>query len=152
MNKVRNSSMEFVQHNGREPTFEELGKLTDIAPERVEEILGMMQGPVSLETPIGEDSTSLGDLYEDPNAPAPIDAASIELLKEQMSEVLDTLNEREGEMIRLRYGLRDGRPRTLEELGQIYGISRERVRQIESRAMRKLRKSGQSQKLRDFMT
>ena len=128
------------------------GKPPKSLSEKVEEILKISQEPVSLETPIGEEEDShLGDFIEDRNAPAPADAASFQLLKEQVSEVLDTLTERESRVLQLRFGLEDGRSRTLEEVGREFGVTRERIRQIEAKALRKLRHPTRSRKLRDFL-
>ena len=124
----------------------------EIGPEKVEEILKISQEPVSLETPIGEEGDShLGDFIEDRNATAPADAASHQLLKEQVDEVLHTLTDREARVLQLRFGLEDGRTRTLEEVGREFGVTRERIRQIESKALRKLRHPTRSRKLRDFL-
>jgi RNA polymerase primary sigma factor len=124
----------------------------EVLPERVEEILKISQEPVSLETPIGEEEDShLGDFIEDRSALAPSDAASFQLLKEQIQEVLDTLTDRESRVLQLRFGLEDGRSRTLEEVGREFGVTRERIRQIEAKALRKLRHPTRSRKLRDFL-
>ena len=124
----------------------------DVTPERVREILKISQEPVSLETPIGEEEDShLGDFIEDRSALAPADAASYQLLKEQVEDVLCTLNEREARVLQLRFGLEDGRSRTLEEVGKDFGVTRERIRQIEAKALRKLRHPNRSKKLRDFL-
>ena len=121
-------------------------------PEKVEEILKISQEPVSLETPIGEEEDShLGDFIEDRSAPAPSDFASFQLLKEQIQDVLDTLTDRESRVLQLRFGLEDGRSRTLEEVGREFGVTRERIRQIEAKALRKLRHPTRSRKLRDFL-
>ena len=137
---------------GREPTSEEISKGLEITPERVREIIKISQEPVSLETPVGEeDDSHLGDFIEDRSALAPAEAASHQLLKEQVNEVLDTLNGRERRVLQLRFGLEDGRSRTLEEVGREFGVTRERIRQIEAKALRKLRHPTRSKKLRDFL-
>ena len=152
INKLMRQHRRLLQEYGREPTPEEIGLAMEIGPEKVEEILKISQDPVSLDTPIGEEEDShLGDFIEDRNAPAPADAASFQLLKEQVSEVLDTLTERESRVLQLRFGLEDGRGRTLEEVGREFGVTRERIRQIEAKALRKLRHPTRSRKLRDFL-
>ena len=152
INKLKRQHRRLLQEFGREPTPEEIGTAMEVNPEKVEEILKISQEPVSLETPIGEEEDShLGDFIEDRSAPAPFDAASAQLLKEQIQEVLDTLNDRESRVLQLRFGLEDGRSRTLEEVGREFGVTRERVRQIEAKALRKLRHPTRSRKLRDFM-
>lgn len=152
INKLVRISRQLLQDLGREPTPEEIGKEMDISPEKVREILKVSQEPVSLETPVGEESDSnLGDFIEDHDALAPADAAAFELLKEQLEEVLDTLTEREENVLRLRFGLEDGRTRTLEEVGQVFGVTRERIRQIEAKALRKLRHPSRSKRLKDFL-
>jgi len=152
INKLIRVSRQLLQQLGREPTPEEIAKEMDINVERVREIMKIAQEPVSLETPIGEEEDShLGDFIEDQDAPAPADAASFMLLKEQLEEVLDTLTEREERVLRLRFGLDDGRARTLEEVGQNFGVTRERIRQIEAKALRKLRHPSRSRKLKDFL-
>jgi RNA polymerase primary sigma factor len=152
INKLMRQHRRLLQEYGREPTPEEIGLAMEIGPEKVEEILKISQEPVSLETPIGEEEDShLGDFIEDPNAPAPADAASFQLLKEQVEEVLHTLTERESRVLQLRFGLEDGRSRTLEEVGREFGVTRERIRQIEAKALRKLRHPTRSRKLRDFL-
>ena len=141
-----------MQEYGREPTSDEISWDMDIPSEKVREILKISQEPVSLETPIGEEEDShLGDFIEDRTALAPADAASYQLLKEQIDEVLDSLNEREKRVLQLRFGLEDGRSRTLEEVGREFGVTRERIRQIEAKALRKLRHPTRSKKLRDFL-
>ena len=143
---------ELLQQLGREPTPEEIAKEMEIGVDRVREIMKIAQEPVSLETPIGEEEDShLGDFIEDQDAPAPADAASFMLLKEQLEDVLDTLTPREEKVLRLRFGLDDGRARTLEEVGQNFGVTRERIRQIEAKALRKLRHPSRSRKLKDFL-
>ncbi len=152
INKLMRQHRRLLQEYGREPTPEEIGQAMEIGPEKVEEILKISQEPVSLETPIGEEEDShLGDFIEDRNAPAPADAASFQLLKEQVYEVLHTLTEREARVLQLRFGLEDGRSRTLEEVGREFGVTRERIRQIEAKALRKLRHPTRSRKLRDFL-
>lgn len=152
INKLVRVSRQLLQQLGREPLPEEIAKEMDISDERVREIMKIAQEPVSLETPIGEEEDShLGDFIEDQDAPAPADAASFMLLKEQLEEVLDTLTPREERVLRLRFGLDDGRSRTLEEVGQSFGVTRERIRQIEAKALRKLRHPSRSRKLKDFL-
>ncbi|MDI6893523.1 MAG: RNA polymerase sigma factor RpoD [Bacillota bacterium] len=152
INKLIRISRQLLQELGREPLPEELAAEMDIPVERVREIMKIAQEPVSLETPIGEEEDShLGDFIEDEDAPAPADAASYLLLREQLGEVLDTLTPRERDVLRLRFGLDDGRPRTLEEVGQIFKVTRERIRQIEAKALRKLRHPSRSKKLKDFL-
>ena len=152
INKLIRVSRQLLQQLGREPSPEEIAKEMDISVERVREIMKIAQEPVSLETPIGEEEDShLGDFIEDQDAPAPADAASFMLLKEQLEEVLDTLTPREEKVLRLRFGLDDGRARTLEEVGQNFGVTRERIRQIEAKALRKLRHPSRSRKLKDFL-
>ena len=152
INKLMRQHRRLLQEYGREPTAEEIGMAMEIGPEKVEEILKISQEPVSLETPIGEEEDShLGDFIEDRNAPAPADAASFQLLKEQVDEVLHTLTDREARVLQLRFGLEDGRSRTLEEVGREFGVTRERIRQIEAKALRKLRHPTRSRKLKDFL-
>ncbi len=152
INKLMRQHRRLLQEYGREPTPDEIGEAMEIGPEKVEEILKISQEPVSLETPIGEEEDShLGDFIEDRNAPAPADAASFQLLKEQVDEVLHTLTDREARVLQLRFGLEDGRSRTLEEVGREFGVTRERIRQIEAKALRKLRHPTRSRKLRDFL-
>lgn len=152
INKLVRTSRELVQELGREPTAEEIGEKMGITPEKVREIQKIAQEPVSLETPIGEEEDShLGDFIEDVDALAPDEAASYLLLKEQIEEVLSGLNDREQRVLRLRFGLDDGRPRTLEEVGREFGVTRERIRQIEAKALRKLRNPQRSKKLRDYL-
>ena len=152
INKLIRVSRQLLQQLGREPKPEEIAKEMDISVDRVREIMKIAQEPVSLETPIGEEEDShLGDFIEDQDALAPADAASFMLLKEQLEEVLDTLTEREEKVLRLRFGLDDGRARTLEEVGQNFGVTRERIRQIEAKALRKLRHPSRSKKLKDFL-
>ncbi|TYA14164.1 RNA polymerase sigma factor RpoD [Paenibacillus faecis] len=152
INKLIRVSRQLLQEIGREPTPEEIAKEMDLTPEKVREIMKIAQEPVSLETPIGEENDSnLGDFIEDHDAPAPAEAAAYELLKEQLEEVLDTLTEREENVLRLRFGMDDGRTRTLEEVGKEFGVTRERIRQIEAKALRKLRHPSRSKRLKDFM-
>ena len=152
INKLIRVSRQLLQQLGREPSPEEIAEAMEISVERVREIVKIAQEPVSLETPIGEEEDShLGDFIEDQDAPAPAEAASFMLLKEQLEEVLDTLTEREERVLRLRFGLDDGRARTLEEVGQNFGVTRERIRQIEAKALRKLRHPSRSRKLKDFL-
>ena len=152
INKLIRISRQLLQDLGREPAPEEVAKAMDITVDRVREIMKIAQEPVSLETPIGEEEDShLGDFIEDQDAPAPADAASFMLLREQLEDVLETLTDREKRVLRLRFGLDDGRARTLEEVGQFFGVTRERIRQIEAKALRKLRHPTRSKKLRDFL-
>src|SRR5680860_18658 len=152
INKLIRVSRQLLQELGREPAPEEIATVMDIPVERVREIMKIAQEPVSLETPIGEEEDShLGDFIPDEDAPAPAEAASFILLKEQLEEVLDTLTPREEKVLRLRFGLDDGRTRTLEEVGQEFGVTRERIRQIEAKALRKLRHPSRSKKLKDYL-
>jgi len=152
INKLIRVSRQLVQELGREPLAEEIAEHMDITPEKVREILKISQDPVSLETPIGEeDDSHLGDFIEDQDALAPADAAAFELLKEQLEEVLHTLTEREEKVLRLRFGLDDGKPRTLEEVGKRFSVTRERIRQIEAKALRKLRHPSRSKRLKDYL-
>lgn len=152
INKLIRVSRNLLQELGREPTPEEIAKEMDIPVERVREIMKIAQEPVSLETPIGEEEDShLGDFIEDEDALAPADAASYMLLREQLEEVLESLTPRERKVLRLRFGLDDGRARTLEEVGQEFGVTRERIRQIEAKALRKLRHPSRSKKLKDYL-
>ena len=152
INKLIRVSRQLLQELGREPSPEEIADEMDIPVERVREILKISQEPVSLETPIGEEEDShLGDFIQDENVPVPADAAAFTLLKEQLVEVLSTLTEREQKVLRLRFGLDDGRARTLEEVGKEFNVTRERIRQIEAKALRKLRHPSRSRKLRDYL-
>jgi RNA polymerase primary sigma factor len=152
INKVVRVSRRLMQEIGREPTPEEIGRELDLTPEKVREILNVNRTPVSLETPIGEEEDSnLGDFIPDEGGEAPSDAASYQLLRESLGEVLEQLTEREREVLRLRFGLVDGRSRTLEEVGKEFNVTRERIRQIEAKALRKLRHPSRSRKLRDFL-
>ena len=152
INKLIRVSRQLLQELGREPSPEEIAEQMDIPVERVREILKISQEPVSLETPIGEEEDShLGDFIKDDNVPVPADAAAFTLLKEQLEEVLSTLTEREQKVLTLRFGLDDGRARTLEEVGQEFGVTRERIRQIEAKALRKLRHPSRSRKLKDYL-
>ena len=152
INKLIRVSRQLLQELGREPQPEEIAREMDTTVERVREIMKIAQEPVSLETPIGEEEDShLGDFIEDHDAPAPADAASFTLLREQLDEVLETLTLREKKVLELRFGLEDGRSRTLEEVGQHFGVTRERIRQIEAKALRKLRHPSRSKRLKDFL-
>ncbi|KUO97410.1 RNA polymerase sigma factor RpoD [Ferroacidibacillus organovorans] len=152
INKLIRISRQLLQELGREPSAEEIASEMDMSPEKVREIQKIAQEPVSLETPIGEeDDSHLGDFIPDDDALAPADAAAYELLKEQLEDVLDTLTEREENVLRLRFGLDDGRTRTLEEVGKVFGVTRERIRQIEAKALRKLRHPSRSKRLKDFL-
>ncbi|MGQ9778833.1 MAG: RNA polymerase sigma factor RpoD [Bacillota bacterium] len=152
INKFNRVSRQLVQTLGREPTAEEIAAEMEMGVDRVREIIKIAQEPVSLETPIGEEEDShLGDFIEDQDAPAPAEAASFRLLREKLEEVLDTLTSREKKVLRLRFGLEDGRARTLEEVGQYFGVTRERIRQIEAKALRKLRHPSRSKQLKDFI-
>ena len=152
INKLVRVSRQLLQELGREPTPDEIAERMEIPVERVREILKISQEPVSLETPIGEEEDShLGDFIQDDNVPVPADAAAFTLLKEQLVEVLGTLTEREQKVLRLRFGLDDGRARTLEEVGKEFNVTRERIRQIEAKALRKLRHPSRSRKLKDYL-
>ncbi|MEE0433945.1 MAG: RNA polymerase sigma factor RpoD [Peptococcaceae bacterium] len=152
INKLVRIQRQLLQELGTDPTPEQIGAVMDLAPDRVREIQKVAQEPVSLETPIGEEEDShLGDFIEDEDAQAPDEAASYILLKEQLEEVLETLTPREAKVLRLRFGLDDGRSRTLEEVGQEFGVTRERIRQIEAKALRKLRHPSRSRKLKDYL-
>jgi RNA polymerase primary sigma factor len=152
INKLSRLSRRLVQEYGREPTSEEIGREMEITPDKVREIQKVSQEPVSLETPIGEEEDShLGDFIEDRAALAPAEAASHQLLKEQVEAVLDSLSGRERRVLQLRFGLEDGRARTLEEVGKEFNVTRERIRQIEAKALRKLRHPSRSRKLKDYL-
>ncbi|MBE6827220.1 MAG: RNA polymerase sigma factor RpoD [Ruminococcaceae bacterium] len=152
INKVKKTNSQLLHQNGRDPTAEEIAEVLNMPVDKVREILRVAQEPVSLETPIGEEEDShLGDFIPDDEALAPADAASMTLLKEQLEEVLQTLNEREAKVLKLRFGLEDGHPRTLEEVGKQFDVTRERIRQIEAKALRKLRHPSRSKKLKDFL-
>ncbi len=150
--KVKKASSTLLHQNGRDPTAEEIAEELDMPVDKFREIMRIAQDPVSLETPIGEEEDShLGDFIPDDNAPEPTEAASQVLLKEQINQVLGTLTEREEKVLRLRFGLEDGRSRTLEEVGQMFNVTRERIRQIEAKALRKLRHPNRSNKVKDFI-
>ncbi len=152
INKVKKTNSLLLHENGRDPTAEEIAEKLDMPVEKVREILRVAQEPVSLETPIGEEEDShLGDFIPDDDAQAPVDAASMALMREQLAEVLKTLTPREARVLSLRYGLEDGNPKTLEEVGREFNVTRERIRQIEAKALRKLRHPSRSKKLRDFL-
>lgn len=152
INKLIRVSRQLLQELGREPLPEEIAQVMNMPVDRVREILKISQEPVSLETPIGEEEDShLGDFIQDDNVPVPADAAAFTLLKEQLVEVLGTLTEREQKVLRLRFGLDDGRARTLEEVGKVFNVTRERIRQIEAKALRKLRHPSRSRKLKDYL-
>ncbi len=152
INKLIRVQRQLLQDLGREPLAEEMAEQMEMTPDKVREILKVSQEPVSLETPIGEEEDShLGDFIEDSDAVVPLDAASFILLQEQLEAVLHTLSEQEKKVIQLRFGLHDGMPRTLEEVGREFGVTRERIRQIESKTLSKLRHPSRSQKLRDFL-
>lgn len=152
INKVKKVSSQLLHQNGHDPSAEEIAKELDMPEDKVREIMRVAQEPVSLETPIGEEEDShLGDFIPDDDAPAPADAASHVLLKEQLGEVLNTLTPREEKVLKLRFGLEDGRSRTLEEVGKEFSVTRERIRQIEAKALRKLRHPSRSKRLKDFL-
>ncbi len=153
MNKLTQSSRKLQQELGREPSIDELAEVMHMTPERINEIRQMCMEPVSLESPVGEeDDSHLGDFIEDDSGSQPAEAVSQAMLRQQLMEILDTLSEREAKVLRLRYGLDDGRPRTLEEVGKEFNVTRERVRQIEAKALRKIRNPNRSSKLRDFLS
>ena len=153
INKLIRTSRQLLQQNGREPTPEEIAKEMEISVERVMEIQKIAQDPVSLETPIGEeDDSHLGDFIQDEDSPAPQDSAAHTLLREQLEDVMNTLTPREAKVLKLRFGLEDGKARTLEEVGKEFQVTRERIRQIEAKALRKLRHPSRSKKLRDYMS
>ena len=150
--KVKKASSQLLHETGHDPTTEEIAERLEMPVERIQEIIRIARDPVSLETPIGEEEDShLGDFIQDDDAPAPADAASLMLLKEQLNEVLSTLSDREARVLRLRFGLEDGRARTLEEVGKEFDVTRERIRQIEAKALRKLRHPSRSKKVKDFL-
>lgn len=152
IHKVSRISRQLLQKLGREPTPDEIAREMNMSGDKVREILKIAQDPVSLETPIGEEEDShLGDFIEDVDSPAPAEAASYTLLKEQLAEVLRTLTPREEQVLRLRFGLDDGRTRTLEEVGKVFNITRERIRQIEAKALRKMRHPSRSKRLKDYL-
>ena len=152
INKVKKVSSQLLHEYGHDPSAEEIAERLDMPVDKVREIMRVAQEPVSLETPIGEEEDShLGDFIPDDDAPVPAEAASQTLLKEQLADVLKTLTPREEKVLRLRFGLEDGRPRTLEEVGKEFNVTRERIRQIEAKALRKLRHPSRSKKLRDFL-
>ena len=152
INRTVRVSRQLLQEYGREPKPEEIAKVMDLPVERVREILKISQEPVSLETPVGEeDDSHLGDFIQDNNIPVPAEEAAYTLLREQLEEVMQTLTEREQKVIRLRYGLGDGHPRTLEEVGKEFNVTRERIRQIEAKALRKLRHPSRSRILKDYL-
>ena len=153
IHKVSRTARQLLQEFGREPTTDEIAETLGITAEKVREIMKIAQDPVSLETPIGEEEDShLGDFVEDMDSPAPSDSASYSLLREQLCNILHTLTPREEQVIKLRFGLEDGRPRTLEEVGKQFQITRERIRQIEAKALRKLRHPSRSKTLKDYLT
>ena len=153
IHKVSRTARQLLQEFGREPTTDEIAECLNITPEKVREIMKIAQDPVSLETPIGEEEDShLGDFVEDVDSPAPSDSASYSLLREQLCNILHTLTPREEQVIKLRFGLEDGRSRTLEEVGKQFQITRERIRQIEAKALRKLRHPSRSKTLKDYLT
>ncbi|MDE5605084.1 MAG: RNA polymerase sigma factor RpoD [Eubacterium sp.] len=152
INKVKKANSQLLHQNGKEPTPEEIAEFLEMPTDKVREILRVAQEPVSLETPIGEEEDShLGDFIPDDDALAPADAASMSLLKEQLADVLKTLTPREEKVLALRFGLEDGNPKTLEEVGKVFNVTRERIRQIEAKALRKLRHPSRSKKLKDFL-
>ncbi len=152
INRLVRTSRQLLQEFGREPQPEEIAQRMDLPVERIREVMKISQDPVSLETPIGEEEDShLGDFIQDEHVAVPVDAATFTLLHEQLLEVLDTLTEREQKVLKLRFGLEDGRPRTLEEVGREFNVTRERIRQIEAKALRKLRHPSRSKKLKDYL-
>ena len=152
INKIMRVSRQLVQELGREPSADEIAEKIDMPVEKVREILKIAQEPVSLETPIGEEEDShLGDFIQDDNVPVPAEAAAYTMLKEQIGEVLTSLTPREQSVLRLRFGLDDGRSRTLEEVGKEFNVTRERIRQIEAKSLRKLRHPSRSKKLKDYL-
>ena len=151
INRVRRTQRDMLQKLEREPSIEELATEVDLTPERVREILRISLDPVSLEAPVGEDDSQLGDFLADENAERPVDVAARAMLSNDVLEALDELNDREKEVVRMRFGLIDGRARTLEEVGRAFGVTRERIRQIESKTLAKLRHPQRSEKLRDYL-
>jgi RNA polymerase primary sigma factor len=152
INKLSRVQRQLIHDLGREPTLEEIGELMELSPEKVREVLRISKEPVSLDTPLGEEGDSrLGDFIEDSEAVVPADAASFTMLQEQLRRVLGSLSERERRVVELRFGLKDGHPRTLEEVGREFGVTRERIRQIESKTLSKLRHPSRSGKLRDYL-
>ncbi len=151
INKLVKVQRALVQELGREPTPEEIGVILEMEPEKVRKIQKIAERPVSLETPVGEEESELGDFIEDDFIKTPLEATSLVMLKEGLLDVLETLSSREQEVLMLRFGLNDGRPRTLEEVGNIFNLTRERIRQIEAKALRKLRHPSRSQKIKDFL-
>ena len=152
INRLVRTQRQLMQTLGRQPSPEEIAKAMELPVDRVREIMKISQDPVSLETPVGEeDDSHLGDFIQDDQVEIPADAATFTLLHEQLMEVLDTLTEREQKVLRLRFGLDDGRPRTLEEVGREFNVTRERIRQIEAKALRKLRHPSRSKKLKDYL-
>jgi len=152
INKLLRLSRRLAQELGREPTSDEIARGMEVSPEKVREIIKVSKLPISLESPVGEEENSqLGDFIEDRNALPPVDAATKQLLKEQIDEVLSTLTPREQRVLRLRFGLEDGRSRTLEEVGREFKVTRERIRQIEAKVLRKLRHPSRSRKLKDYL-
>jgi RNA polymerase primary sigma factor len=152
INRLIRTSRKLVQELGRDPTSEEIAAEMQMPPDRVREIIKISQEPVSMDMPVGEEEDShLGDFLPDDKAPAPAEVATRQMLKEQMEKVLASLNERERRVLELRFGLDDGRGRTLEEVGREFGVTRERIRQIEAKALRKLRHPSRSKKLRDYL-
>jgi RNA polymerase primary sigma factor len=153
MNKLLRTTRQLVQELGRQPSYGEIGDRLDMSPQKVEDVMALFfRQPMSLDTPIGEDGdSSLGDLVEDRDSLAPTDATSQQLLKEQIDRVLDELSEREKKVLQLRFGLKDGQARTLEEVGREFSVTRERIRQIEAKALRKLRHPSRSRKLKGYL-
>ncbi len=152
IHKVSKAQRQLLQELGHEPSADDIADLLNMSTDKVREIMKIAQDPVSLETPIGEEEDShLGDFIPDDDSPAPADAAFTTMLREQLNEVLNTLTPREAQVLRLRFGLEDGRPRTLEEVGKVFNITRERIRQIEAKALRKLRHPSRSKRLRDYL-
>lgn len=152
INKVIRVSRQLLQEIGREPTYEEIAEKMDMPVEKIRDILKIAQEPVSLEVPVGEEEEShLGDFIEDNNVLTPAEAAALVLMREQLAEVIGTLTDREQKVLKLRFGLEDGKARTLEEVGKEFNVTRERIRQIEAKALRKLRHPSRSKKLRDYL-